>query len=571
VLGGYLIEGEIGGGGMGRVFRARHTFLDRIVALKVLRPDRRDDPDLCARFLREMKGLGRLDHPNVIRATDAGQQGDLLYLVMDYVEGTDLNHLVERLGPLAPAVACELIRQAALGLEYIRAQGLVHRDIKPSNLLLSTAGVVKVLDLGLVRFEHPEGEQTPTDCVMGTGDYLAPEQASHAHAADIRADIYSLGCTLYKLLCGRVPYSSPGYSSLAQKIVAHREVPFPELRCPLPVPEGLDAVLARMTTKNPDDRFATPAEVAEALAPFAAGAAVSALLNEARDPALAGPEVTSDASTRGRMETVPGALALSPTPALPAKGAGRRLVWVAEGAALALILIGLLVWTWRSSEGSRRLDDLPPYQSHDLLTREPLSALWEREAGHASFTFERAQKQFTAVSASDSLFHLGEIHREHYTLQVKISQLPRWTGGCGVYLGYRDVGAGEPAALQDRPALARFQFVMLQVHGAPPKLKVVRGMGTVRKNAAGPRVIDWEDLDSQVLPENPREDALLELTVVGSRLKSLSLGGLPLHRLTGPKVNNLFQPEDYRGWIGLCNRPGTTIFREAQIKLHDAF
>jgi serine/threonine protein kinase len=573
VLGGYRLEEPIGGGGMGHVFRARHTFLDRTVAVKVLRPDRQLDPLLNARFLREMKGLGQLDHPHVIRATDAGQQGGLLYLVMDYVEGIDLSRLVQQLGPLPAAEACELVRQAALGLEYVRSQGLVHRDIKPSNLLLSRTGVVKVLDLGLVHFEQTEGDQqTPSGCMMGTGDYVAPEQAEDARAADIRSDIYSLGCTLYALLCGRPPYSGAKYASLPQKITGHCRHPFPELRCPHPLPAGLREVLARMTAKNPEERFATPAEVAAALAPFATSANVNGLWNRAPGEAVSvvSSLPVSEASTKDRVETTPSGPSSTRTPTAPALRS-QRWVWRTTGALMLLVGAGLIGWALWPRPESRRLDDLSPYALHDLLKRTPVIALWEREAGLASFTFDAPQKQFTVVSTSTGLFHLGEIQREHYTLQVKLSQVPQWTGGCGLYLGYRDLPPDDPETQQERPALARFQFVTLHVKAGGTAIKAVRGTGVVRRNANGVRVVDFQDLASETLPEVPKEDALLEVSVVHSRLKRVSVAGVLLPQLTRSDINDLFRPEDYRGWVGLCAGRGTTVFREAQIKLHDGF
>ncbi len=198
LLGEYRILKELGRGGMGTVYRAIHTRLDRPVALKVLPPERMADPRAVARFEREMKAVGRLSHPNIVQATDARSIEGRHILVMEYVEGHDLTEVVARRGALRVPDACEAVRQAALGLQYAHEHGLVHRDIKPSNLMLTPQGVVKILDLGLARFQmeadQPEGAGlTAAHQAMGTPDYMAPEQVSDVHSVDIRADAGAKG------------------------------------------------------------------------------------------------------------------------------------------------------------------------------------------------------------------------------------------------------------------------------------------------------------------------------------------------------------------------------------------
>ena len=180
-----------------------------------------------------MKALGRLDHPSIVRAMDADDEDGTHYLVMEYVDGIDLSEVVRRCGPLRVPEACELIRQAASGLQYIHEHGCVHRDIKPSNLMLTPAGQVKVLDLGLALLlsEQPAGgELTGSGQAMGTADYMAPEQILDSHGVDIRADIYSLGCTLYKLLVGRAPFSRCDRAGLYAKWDAQVHQPAPAIR-----------------------------------------------------------------------------------------------------------------------------------------------------------------------------------------------------------------------------------------------------------------------------------------------------------------------------------------------------
>src|SRR5947209_625228 len=196
ILGPYVLLEQLGQGGMGRVFKARHTLMDRVVALKVIRGDNLDRPEYLSRFRREMQAAAKLAHPNVVLAHDAALAGDRYYLAMEYVEGIDLTRLVKERGKLPPAQACDYVRQAALGLHHAFERGLVHRDIKPSNLILATQGnVVKVLDLGIARLRTQLDPDTPASAlthegaVVGTPDYIAPEQAVDSRAADIRADI----------------------------------------------------------------------------------------------------------------------------------------------------------------------------------------------------------------------------------------------------------------------------------------------------------------------------------------------------------------------------------------------
>jgi hypothetical protein len=267
----YRVLQPLGAGGMGTVYLAEHRLLKRPVALKVLRAGTLATPDAVARFRREWESAARLTHPNIVAAHDAEQVGALHFLVMEYVAGTNLHDLVGRDGPLPVARACDYVRQAALGLQHAHERGLVHRDIKPSNLMLTPEGTIKVLDFGLARFAQTPhaGGLTETGVVMGTPDFMAPEQAQSTSTVDIRADIYSLGCTLYYLLTGEEPYTE---GNSFEKLLAHQKAPPPDVaRLRGDVPAEVRQALARMMAKDPARRYATPAEVAEALAGPAAG------------------------------------------------------------------------------------------------------------------------------------------------------------------------------------------------------------------------------------------------------------------------------------------------------------
>ena len=216
-----------------------------------------------------------------MEAYDAGEVAGLPYFVMEFVEGTGLDGVVRQRGPLPVAEACEVVRQAALGLQHLHEHGLVHRDVKPSNLMLTPQGQVKVFDLGLARLVNDpaqEAQITLHGQFLGTVDYVAPEQCDNSRTVDIRADLYSLGCTLYHLLAGDPPFTSPAYDSIFRKLLAHATAPVPPVRGRSDIPEPLAAALGRLLAKDRNDRFATPADVAAAFQPFAAGADLARLL-----------------------------------------------------------------------------------------------------------------------------------------------------------------------------------------------------------------------------------------------------------------------------------------------------
>jgi serine/threonine protein kinase len=275
-LPGYEILEEIGEGGMARVYKARALRLQCLVAIKVSDPARGRDRELVARFRQEQHLALRLRHPHLVAAYDAGRVAGVPYLVLELVEGHDLAWLVGQRGPLPVAAACEVVRQAARGLQHLHEQGLIHRDVKPANLMLTPSGRVKVLDFGVASNLHgraPGGRSPSPSLCLGTPDYMAPEQCLDSDAVDGRADVYALGCTLYELLTGQPPFADPAYKSAFLKMKAHVETAVPPLRGLRPeVPERLAAVVDRMLAKDPASRFASLADVVVALRPLAAGA-----------------------------------------------------------------------------------------------------------------------------------------------------------------------------------------------------------------------------------------------------------------------------------------------------------
>ena len=271
LLGSYLLLEPLGEGGMGQVFKARNWKLGRLVALKLIRKERIDSPETVRRFRREVRALAALSHPNIVAAYDSDEINGACLLAMEYIEGAiDLAALAKKSGPLPVAQACEYVRQTALGLQHAHERGLVHRDVKPHNLLLTADGqVVKILDLGLARLDQGGTEAdgsvavTKEGAVLGSPDYLSPEQAQHMHTVDIRADIYSLGCTFYYLLAGRPPFAGGAFFD---KVYRHRYEEPDALETLRPdVPSPVAALVRKMMAKQPEDRCQTPAEVAAAL------------------------------------------------------------------------------------------------------------------------------------------------------------------------------------------------------------------------------------------------------------------------------------------------------------------
>ena len=341
LLGSYVLIERIGEGGMGQVFKARNWKLGKVVALKVIRKDRLNNPIAVRRFEREIRAAAGLHHVNVVQTIDADEVQDTHLMIMELVEGgRDLNQLVKEQGPLPVAQACDFIRQAALGLQHAFERGMVHRDIKPHNLLVNSDNVLKILDMGLARvLAEEDGDRssqlTMENTVMGTPDYIAPEQALDPHRADIRADLYSLGCVFFYLLTGRVPF---GGDTLTEKLLKHQTDPPPKVEELRPeVPAVIGKVMRKLLAKLPEDRYQTPAQLAEVLQAFLTGKPVQ--LDVADSPSASIPMAAanpfSDLGTDERIDTV------SEAPSPLAHKRQRRMFWL--GGAVAACVIGLVL------------------------------------------------------------------------------------------------------------------------------------------------------------------------------------------------------------------------------------
>ncbi len=268
-IGKYKVLEKIGTGGMGQVFLCEHKLMRRRVAVKVLPAQKAADPSSLDRFYREARAVAALDHINIVRAYDIDQDANLHFLVMEYVDGANMQEMIRKSKRMDVTRACHYMYWSAVGLQHAHTNGLIHRDIKPGNILVDRTGVVKILDLGLARFFNDDEDlltKKYDETVLGTADYLAPEQAIDSHGVDGRADIYSLGATFYFLLSGSPPFAE---GTIAQKLLWHQtRMPKPIREIRPEVPESVATVLEKMMAKKPEDRFATPGQLAEALLPF---------------------------------------------------------------------------------------------------------------------------------------------------------------------------------------------------------------------------------------------------------------------------------------------------------------
>jgi formylglycine-generating enzyme required for sulfatase activity/WD40 repeat protein/serine/threonine protein kinase len=452
LLGSYLLLEKLGEGGMGAVYKACNWKLGQIVAVKVIRKERLDNEATIRRFHREIQAAGKLWHPNIVRALDADEVNGTHFFVMEYVEGRDLFHVVKERGPLPVTEACDYIRQAALGLQHAFERGLVHRDIKPSNLLLTgtrdeergtnatplaprpspLVPVVKLLDMGLARFEREAEEHSSTltqeGAIMGTPDYIAPEQARDSHAADIRADIYSLGCTLYFLLTGKVPF--PG-GTLTEKLLKHQMDTPTHLRQLRPdVPPEVAQMAAKLMAKRPEERFQTPAEFAVALENLnPSRETITAVSRSAEQtlPAVANPFADIDLPASATL-----AVESSPRGSKPASRRSWKLIAASiSGALLAgVVLIAVLMSGGKKTETTAdstpskkpdeptRLKKLSQKEKDDLVAKERGEAEQKRRA-----EAEEALKPLI-TKAGDAKTTFAEFAKEVATFKGKFGGTP---------------------------------------------------------------------------------------------------------------------------------------------------
>jgi eukaryotic-like serine/threonine-protein kinase len=378
VLGDYVLLDPLGKGGMGIVYRARHRRMDRLVALKTLTDRATESDDSVQRFQREVRAAARLSHPNIVAAYDAGEHHGVHYLVMELVDGIDLAKLVRQSGPLNANRAVDYVRQAATGFSYAHAQGIIHRDIKPQNLLVDRKQHVRILDMGLARLNPTNAaadpaalsaaqtELTQSGVIMGTVDFMSPEQATNTRNANEQSDIYSLGCTLYFLMTGRAMFDG---ETCMERLLAHHQDSRPSLITTVSkIPATLQEVFARMTARKPGDRYESMEDVAEALE--AVQASLEAPVDGGAAPAKSN-VVKSNAVRKEGLATAPEAFVSEETfitHTTPAEGSTGETLFatttqrndrgfpagipVVVGAIVLLIGLGLAVWGfWPRGDG----------------------------------------------------------------------------------------------------------------------------------------------------------------------------------------------------------------------------
>jgi len=410
-LGRYKLMDVLGQGGMGAVLKAESTTLRRLVALKVMASNLNDDDIARARFEREIAFSASLNHPNIVRAIDADQIGDRVFLVMEYFEGRDLKAVAKEQGQVSIEFACECIRQAALGLQHAFEQGIVHRDIKPSNLLVTkdpkTNGpVIKVLDLGLARasdqaelstaggndFGQTDGDVTRSGQIMGSPDYMSPEQAISSSKVDIRSDIYGLGVTLFQLLCNELPYQG---ENVMEKLLERINKDAPPVSTFRPeIPPVLVHIVSRMLHRDPAQRFQTPAEVAAVLQTFVTDPESLEIQPEpASEPVVDLPPLDSQADETlnlfmadldSQAAAAPGAVVTS-GPVVTSRPVvvhrRKKSVWplaITIGIAMALIVAVLFVISQGLSAPEKKSSDKPAKKKG---TGEPNSKVVDRGSG----------------------------------------------------------------------------------------------------------------------------------------------------------------------------------------------
>lgn len=340
MLGPYRLDAFVGGGGMGAVFRALDTTLDRTVAVKVLARSQSDDEETLRRFRNEAQSAARLDHENIGRVHAVGSDGEWHYIVFEYIEGTNIRDLVREQGPFDPAQTIDIAIQVAGALEHASRREVVHRDIKPSNIVITPAGRPRIVDMGLARLHQVAGDDdlTMSGMTLGTFDFISPEQARDPRAADVRSDLYSLGCTMFFMLVGRAPFAE---GTMVQKLLQHQQAAPPAIDDLRPdVPRRLAAIIERLMAKDPLERYQRPAVLVADL--MACAEAEGYSVNVGRSMAA---------------------------PDLPRRPAAAWAVW---GLPL-LLLVTLVAGLWWRSAVSRRETARPERQTADPVSQEGLA------------------------------------------------------------------------------------------------------------------------------------------------------------------------------------------------------
>lgn len=588
-FGRYILQEEIGAGGMGRVYRAVHATLKQVVALKTIRDDRfGGDGQILRRFYREIEAAGAVIHPHVARATDAGEEQGIHFLITEYIDGIDLQKLTKQTGGLPAGVVCELLYQTCQGLEAIRSQRMVHRDIKPSNLLVTWDGQVKIVDLGLARVldaSYQSGQLTGSHTMLGTLDFIAPEQALCVQDIDIRADLYSLGCTFVWLLTGRSVFGPPDYRLAAQKIRAHCDVEPDWNRLP-PLDEGLLVILRRLLAKQPEDRFQTPSEVAQALAPYRDKTGLAPLLEEVHE------EGGSQFESRSVTETV--SYVYDTT--IPTKDTTSWKKYRLHAGSIGVVVLGLALGFYLARDsgnpsafnpraagvtetgtvqknavkkvaidaeepspaGPRDLDGLMAGAWHNLLEQAPHQLHWESRNTSTEWNYNPKSRQVFASCGELGLLELGQTSAATYTFRLDLKQ-QNLSRGLGLFLGAHRV-------IQEGEEVIRYQFLQIKSGGIGNKIiyQVTRNVGYIpdpgnpASNFQGSEI----SIEGQRFTPVP-SDQCLEVKVHEGRLQHVKINGVYMNELVQKEVNEQFTEADHSGGLGIWIKMADGTFRNA--------
>ena len=589
-IGQYELLRTIGRGGGGEVFEARHTLLRRRLAIKLLAPRHSGNEAARQRFFQEMESIGQLNDPCIVHAYDAGEIDGTLYLAMELVDGENVESLAHRVGPMPVSDACEIIRQAALGLQHIYASGLVHRDLKPSNLLMSKTGV-KIADLGLallIRSEPIDDRLTGEHTVLGTVDYMAPEQAEKSRSVDIRADLYSLGCTLFRLLAGRPPFAVAEYDTPMKKLWAHSSQPIPDILQIRPeISAGLVAILQTLMAKDRNDRYAEPRQLVEAITPFCHSADYHSLVIQGGmniDPSMRSSTVrnsTSPVSTGG--STWPSTLT-HPTS-------------MVAMAMIICVVLAIIAWglpgglfhlkpkTWVATPSVESTDSSSPARvataSDGIVTPAdakpqpliapamgPIAQRWSKEFGVVPIEVQWPGRTGIGSGRIDEdlrslviqthntirLVKLGEVTPDEQDVTLGIDILPQSAESeYGIFLGFQ-------AESGDQPSFWQFQAIQIKLNSIPLPARAAVSRSLVKLTAENSRSLVmrnyWTDLDIPAASQRLR----LEINVRKHRLVSVSVCGQVCDELFSERRNAGYQASDYIGAFGLFSRNATTWF-----------
>ncbi len=589
-IGQYDLYRKIGRGGGGEVFEAIHIRLRCRRAVKLLASKDSGDELIRRRFFREMESIGQLNHPHIVQAHDAGEVDGTLYLAMELIDGDNIESLARGIGPLPVPEACEIIRQAAVGLQHIFESGLVHRDIKPSNLLMSGTQL-KIADLGLALLQRqaPEDDRlTGEHMVIGTADYMAPEQCSGAQDIDIRADLYSLGCTLFRLLSGHPPFQSVDNPTPLRKMWAHQNLSIPEFpQSRSDIPEGLRAIVRKLTAKDRDQRYSEPKELVEALSPYCQP--LDVLSRSQSTPALF--QTVDRGSTAGGRTT----FRVSPSVLPNVTVILSRLVSRLPNSTHlnALMICGILIFGWlgiksfgflghanrlgnpnESSSGDgdengHRNAPITPLGLHDEQPLEPIARKWRdvfgvspteiNWPGRTGLGTWRIDEDLKALvfQTPDSLrfVKLGELGPDQTGFHLGVDiRAQADDSDFGFFLGFQADQADQTNS---------WQFQSIELHWPPilnpePSSYIRRYLAKL--NSRDSQTTGDRNFSKRFLIHPAPAKLRLEITVLPNRINLISIYNDSIEELCSQELNGAYQDWEYKGKFGFFARNGTVYF-----------